>query len=55
MNRKTALATVRAEYAEHGEETTVAMRIFMENRLSYGAFMGARREGMRIYQKAQKQ
>ena len=53
MNRKTALGIIRAEYAKHGEMTSAAMRAYTESRISYGAFMEARRAGMQIHQEGQ--
>ena len=53
MNRKIALATVRAEAATYGTQTAKALRTYVENRISYAAFMEAHRAGLRIYQEAQ--
>ena len=55
MNRKTALDIIRAEYARCGRPTQIAMRAYTESRISYGAFMEARREGMQLHQEAQEQ
>ena len=54
MNRKTALGTIRAEYAKYGEMTQKAMRAYAESRISYDAFAKAKKSGMRIYQEEQK-
>ena len=55
MNRKTALGTIRAEYAEHGEMTSAAMRAYAESSISCCAFWEAKRAGMWIHQEEQEQ
>ena len=55
MNRKTALDIIRFEYAKHGRPTQKAMRAYTESRISYGAFMEAKRAGMWIHQEEQEQ
>ena len=50
MNRKTALDIIRAEYAKYGKETIASTRAYVESQISYGAFMEAKRAGMRAYQ-----
>ena len=52
MNRKTALATVRAEAATYGTQTAKALRTYVESSISYAAFTEAQRAGLRIYQEA---
>ena len=55
MNRETAMMVIRAEYAEHGEMTSAAMRAYAESRISYDIFMRARRAGMQMHQEEQEQ
>lgn len=50
MKRKDALNLIKAEFAKHGKETQLSTRTYIENRISYGAYMDARRAGMRIFE-----
>lgn len=54
MNRKTALDTIKVEYAKHGTSTATAIRAYVENRIGFGAFTDARQAGMRIYIEGQR-
>ena len=54
MNRKTALDTIKVEYAKHGKMTPTAMRAYAESRIGFGAFTDARLTGTRIYIEAQR-
>ena len=54
MNRKTALDTIKVEYAKHGEMTPTAMRAYAESRIGFAAFTDARQAGTRIYIEAQR-
>ena len=49
MNRKTALDTIKVEYAKHGKMTPAAMRAYTESRIGFRAFTDARQAGTRIY------
>lgn len=49
MKRKDALNLIKAEFAKHGKETRPSTRTYIENRISYGAYVGARRVGMQIF------
>ena len=49
MDRKTALNTIRAEYAKHGESTMASMRAYAETRISFDAYNKAMRAGIKMY------
>lgn len=49
MKRKDALNLIRAEYAKHGEMTTIAMRTYAESRISYAAYTKAMKAGIQIF------
>ena len=51
MTRKQAIATIRAEVAEHGRTTQEALRAYIENRIGFQSFTKACREGMAVYAK----
>ncbi len=55
MNRKTALDIISAEYAEHGEMTQKAMRAYAESRISYDAFVKAKKSGIQTHQEETEQ
>lgn len=50
MNRKNALATVRAEFAKHGRPTTISTRAYVEHRIGFAAYTDAMRAGLAIYE-----
>ena len=51
MKRKIALEYIRIEFAKNGECTDIAMRYFIENRISKKAFDEAAQKGLKIYNK----
>lgn len=48
--RESALEWIRVEVAKHGEITSLALRKYIENRVSYDAFKDAARRGMAIFE-----
>ena len=40
---------IRADYAQHGKDTGVAMRAYTENRISYAKYQELAKAGMRIF------
>ena len=51
MKIKTALEIIRAEVAENGEVTSKAMRLYIENRISFLKFNKTVQDGIEIYSK----
>ena len=49
MTRKQILEQIRAEYAQNGKCTDIAMRLYAENRIGYAAFTNAAKRGLEIY------
>jgi hypothetical protein len=54
LSRKQVLGLIWAECAEHGKVTATATRLYIENRVSYEAFMKAAQKGVDHYE-AQKE
>ena len=46
MTRKQALEWIRVECAQEGRITQLALRYYVENRVSYAAFLEAARKGL---------
>ena len=46
-----ALNRIRADYAKHGKDTGVAMRAYVENRISYARYQEYAKQGLRIFNK----
>lgn len=53
--RQSALGRIKADYAKNGKDTGDASRAYIENRLSYAAFVKARDAGMKIFNGTNKQ
>lgn len=49
LTRKMALDIIRVEVAQHGEITLVALRTYLEQRVSMAAFRKAAAQGLRQY------
>lgn len=54
MTRKQAMNIIRVEVAQNGVATKAAMRAYIENRVSFGAFVVACNEGRKIFEQQQK-
>lgn len=52
MNRKTAIAIIRTEYATHGKATRESTRAYVETRIGFDAYHTAMRAGMGQYKEA---
>jgi len=49
MRRAVALGKIVAEVARNGETTSFALRLYMENRISYGSYKKAVVKGKLIF------
>ena len=52
--RETALEVIRIEYAKNGCSTIIAMRAYVENRISIEAYQKAIRKGIEQYNEGHK-